>query len=164
MANPSQQMQDWGKTLASLDLTKGTEQLLKMLGGMNVPGVNMDALVASQRENLEALSASNRAALEGVKAVGEWQAKILQETMQELTTAISGLTKVSSPQQMVTSEAELAKKAFEAAVSRMRELSEIVTTANQKATEAIVKRIPQSLDEIKDVLKVDKSAPGSRKA
>jgi phasin family protein len=147
-------MQDWGKALASLDLTKGTEELLNMLTRLDVPGVNMDALVASQRENLEALTAANRAALEGVKAVGEWQAKILQETMKELTTAISGLTKVSSPQQMVTTEADLAKKAFETAVQRMRELADIVTRANQSATDAIIKRVPESLDDIKDVLKL----------
>lgn len=154
MAKAAQPTQDWAKTLASLDLTKGAEELLNMLAGLNVPGVNMDALVANQRENLEALSAANRAALEGAKAIGEWQAKILQETMQAMTTAMSAGAKAGTPQQMVTTEAELAKKAFETAVGKMRELAEIVTQANQKATEAIVKRIPESLDEIKEVLKV----------
>jgi hypothetical protein len=36
----------------------------------------------------------------------------------------------------------------------MRELADIVTKANQQATDAIVNRIPASLDEIKDVLKL----------
>jgi hypothetical protein len=36
----------------------------------------------------------------------------------------------------------------------MLELAEIVTEANQKATNAIVTRIPQSLDEIQEVLKL----------
>ena len=116
MAKPIQPMQDWGKTLASLDLTKGSEELLNTLAGLNVPGVDMDALVASQRDNLEALGAANRAALEGAKAVGEWQAKILQETMQALTAAMSARAKVGTPQQMVATETELAKKAFETAV------------------------------------------------
>ena len=164
MAKPMQPMQDWGKTLASLDLTKGSEKLLNTLAGLNVPGVDMDALVASQRDNLEALGAANRAALEGAKAVGEWQARILQETMQALTAAASARAKVGTPQQMVATETELAKKAFETAVRSMRELAEIVTQANQKAADAIIKRIPESLDEIKDVLKIDTSSSGSRKA
>lgn len=151
---------DWLKSMSILDVTKGTEQLLDLLAGLNVPGVNMDALVASQKDNLEALSAANRAAVEGVKAVGEWQVKILQETVQELTTAIGGLAKVGSPQQMIAAETELAKKAFETAVRKMRELSEIVAKANQQATDAIVSRIPASLEEIKDVLKLPPS-PGS---
>jgi hypothetical protein len=36
----------------------------------------------------------------------------------------------------------------------MRGLAEIVIRANQQATDAIVKRIPESLEEIKDVLKI----------
>jgi len=124
------------------------------VAGLKVPGVNMDAVVAIQRENLEALSASNRAALAGMKAVGEWQVKILQETMQGLTTAISNLTKGGSPQEIAAAEAELARKAFETAVGEMRELAEIVGKANQQASEAIAKRIPASLNEIKDVLKL----------
>ena len=55
---------------------------------------------------------------------------------------------------MIAAETDLAKKAFETAVSKMRELAEIVTKANQQATDAIVNRIPASLDEIKDVLKL----------
>ena len=160
MTDISKPLGDLLKSMSALDVTEGTEQLLNLVAGLKVPGVNMDALVASQRNNLEALSAANRAAVEGIKAIGEWQVKILQETVQELTTAIGGLAKVGSPQQMIAAETELAKKSFETAVSRMRELSEIVTKANQQATDAIVNRIPESLEEIKEVLKLPPS-PGS---
>ncbi len=160
MTDISKPLGDWLKSMSALDVTEGTEQLLNLVAGLKVPGVNMDALVASQRNNLEALSAANRAAVEGIKAIGEWQVKILQETVQELTTAIGGMAKVGSPQQMIAAETELAKKSFETAVSRMRELSEIVTKANQQATDAIVNRIPESLEEIKEVLKLPPS-PGS---
>lgn len=160
MTDASKLLSDWLKSMSSLDVSKGSEQLLNILAGLKVPGVNMDALVASQRDNLEALSASNRAALEGIKAVGEWQVRILQETVQELTATLGQLPKVSSPQQLVVAEAELAKKAFETAVNKMRELSEIVTRANRQAADAIINRVPASLEEIKDVLKTPQ-APGS---
>jgi phasin family protein len=154
MADLSKLLGDWSQAIASMDVTKGSEELLNIMARLNVPGINMDALVASQRENLEALSASNRAALAGMKAVGEWQVKILQETMQGLTTAISNLTKGGSPQEIAAAEAELARKAFETAVGEMRELAEIVGKANQQASEAIAKRIPASLNEIREVLKL----------
>lgn len=161
MANASQPLADWSKLISSLDLTKGTEDLLRMFSGLKVPGVNMDALVASQRDNLEALGASNRAALEGMKAVAEWQTKILAETMQELTAAIQGLAAKGSPQQMVANETQLAEKAIETAVKRMQELAEIVTNANKQATDAIVKRIPESLDEIRHALKFEQGSKSS---
>jgi phasin family protein len=149
-----QPLRDLEMAMRSVDFTGKAEDLFKMLAALKVPGVNMGELVASQRYNLEALTASNRAALEGFKAVGEWQVKILQETMQEMSAAMSARAKVTSPQQMVATEAELAKKAFETAVKAMRELAEIVGKANQEATDAIIRRVPKSLDEIKDVLKL----------
>jgi len=154
MTDMSKQMGDWLRALSSLDPSKGSEQLLNALASLQVPGVNMDALVASQRDNLEALNAANRAAMEGVKAVGEWQLKILQETIQGMTPTVRGFAKAGSPQQLMAAETELAKKAFETAVSKMRELAEIVAKANQQATDAIVNRVPASLDEIRDVLKL----------
>lgn len=157
MARATEPTPDLGKIMAGWDLTKGSEELLKLLAGLKVPGVDMDALVASQRQNLEAVGVANRAALEGIKAAGEWQVKILHETMQQLTAAIEALAKQGSPQEAVVTETELAKKAFETAVKEMRELAEIVTKANKQATEAIVKRIPESLGEIKDVLKIPPS-------
>ena len=153
MADFSKVLSDWSKAMASMDVTRSSEQLLNVIAGLKVPGLNMDALVASQRENLEALSTANRAALEGVKAVGEWQAKLLQETMRELRAAIEALANGGPAQDIVATETDLARKALEKAVAEMRELAEIVVKANQQATAAILQRIPASLNEIKDVLK-----------
>jgi phasin family protein len=154
MADAFQPLGDWAKAIASLDLTKGTEELLQALAQLKVPGVDMDALVASQRDNLEALGASNRAALDGMKAVAEWQRKVLKEAMDEITGALGAFAKSGSPQDVVAKQTELANKAFEVAVTEMRELSEILTQANQQAAEAIMKRVPESIAEIKDVLKI----------
>ncbi|HNC50636.1 MAG TPA: phasin family protein [Accumulibacter sp.] len=154
MADISKLLSDWSKAMANMDVTRSNEQLLNMMAGLKVPGLNMDALVASQRENLEALSTANRAALEGVKAVGEWQARLLQETMHELRAAIDAVGKSGSAHEIVAAETDLARKALEKAVGEMRELAEIVVKANQQATTAILQRIPASLNEIRDVLKV----------
>ncbi len=158
MAELSQQLGDWSKAVASMDMTTSSEQMLNMIAALKVPGVNMDALVASQRDNLEALNAANQAALEGMKAVGEWQAKLLQETMRELTAAIGKLSQSGSPQQLLAAESDLAKKAFATAVGQMQELTQIVIQANQQASAAIAKRIPESLGEIKDVLKLPEAS------
>jgi phasin family protein len=145
---------DWTKANNGLDLTKGSEELLKLMSELQVPGIDMDALAASQRNNLEALNTANRAVLAGFKAVGEWQMWIMQETVQELTAAINDLARVGSPHELVATETELTKKAIETAARQMRELAQIVNKANQEASDAIVRRIPESLGEIRDVLKI----------
>ena len=137
-----------------LDVTKGAEEVLTKLAQLQVPGVDMDALVASQRDNLEALSSANRAAMEGIKGIGEWQMKILSQAIDEIGKTTRGMTGVHSPQEMVVEQTELAKRAFETAVANMLELAEIVNKANENASKAIVDRVPESLEEIKEVLKV----------
>ncbi|MCM8594624.1 phasin family protein [Accumulibacter sp.] len=144
---------DWAKAMASLDVTRGSEELLNIIAGLKVPGVNMDALVASQRDNIEALTAANRAAVEGFQAVGQWQGRILHETVEQLKAAVETLAARGSAGDIAASEAELARKALATAVQEMRELAEIVTRANQQASEAILKRVPASLDEIRTILK-----------
>lgn len=142
------------KSLMDLDMTKGAEKILDMFAQLKVPGVDMAMLVASQRDNLEAVAKANQAAMQGLKGVGEWQMKILKGTIDEITKATGEMTKVHSPQDIVVEQTELAKRAFETAVNNMRELADVLNKANEEATRAIVERVPESLDEIKDVLKV----------
>ena len=94
--------------------------------------------------------------MEGMKGIGGWQIKILNETMQEISKTASEMTKVRSPEDAVAEQTDLAKRAFETAVNNMRELANILSKANEAATRAIVERVPESLDEIKEVLKVKK--------
>ena len=142
------------KLVTSLDKTTMVEEFTRMLAQINLQGVNMDALMASQRENLEALSTANNAAIEALQAVGKLQVKIMQETMKDLSEATAALAGAGSPQDVTAKQTELASNAFKTALTNMLELAEIVTEANQKATNAVVTRIPQSLDEIQDVLRM----------
>jgi phasin family protein len=145
---------DWGKAMMSIDLTKGSEELFNFMAGLEVPGVNMDALVASQRYNLEALADANRAAADGFKAAAEWQKRVFEETLKALSEAIAALSKAGTPQTMAVTQSELATKAMATAVGQMRELAQILTDANRQANDAIAQRVPEGLGEIKDVLKI----------
>ncbi len=156
MATMPESLQDLGKSIMGMDMTKGADQFLDGLAKLKVPGVDMDALVASQRDNLEAMTKANKAAMEGVTGVGKWQMKILNQTLEELSKAGGSMTKISSPKDVVGEQTDMAKRAFETAVTNMRELADILNTANETATRAIVDRVPDSLDEVKDILKVNK--------
>lgn len=137
--------------LMEFDPTKMVDEFSKMLRQYKLPGIDMDALVASQRKNLEAVTGANRVAFEGLQAVAKRQAEILQETMNEASRALDTLSKAGSPTEAAARQAELAKDAFEKALANMRELAEMVAKANQEATNTINTRISVSLDEIKDM-------------
>ncbi|MCG6862846.1 MAG: phasin family protein [Chromatiaceae bacterium] len=154
MSKISESVTDVGKSLMSLDMTKMADEMTRIMAKVNVPGIDMDSLVAMQRENMEALTAANQAALEGLKAVAEWEVKVLKATMEEVSNAAGALSKVRSPQDVVTEQTEAAKEVFKSSVSNLRELAEILNHANKSASRAIVDRVPSGLDEIKEVLKI----------
>lgn len=151
MATGPEAFFDMTKFMKDFDPTKMVDELSKMMKQYKLPGVDMDSVVASQKRNLEALTSANRVAFEGMQAVAKRQAEILQETMNEASKAVDALSKAGSPQDLAAKQAELAKNAFERALSNMRELADMVAKSNQEATNTINTRISASLDEIKDL-------------
>jgi phasin family protein len=140
------------KIVKGIDPTKMVDQFTKMMKDFNLPGLDTDAIVANQRRNVEALTSANRVALEGMQAVIKRQVEIVQETMNEASKAFQSVAKAGSPSEAVAKQTELAKNAFERALSNGRELAEMVSKAQQEATNAINARIAASLDEFKDMV------------
>ncbi len=151
MAQPPE-LPDFTKMIKDFDPTKMTDQFSKLLKNYKLPGVDMDAIVANQRKNVEALTSANRVTLEGVQAVIKRQVEIVQETMNEASKAYESVSKAGSPTEAAAKQVELVKEAFERALSNARELAEMVSKAQQEATNAINSRIAESLDEYKDIV------------
>jgi phasin family protein len=123
--------------------------MTKMFGNFSLPGVDMKAVMDSQRKNMEALSAANKLALEGMQAVFKRQAEIIKQSIEEGAAATRDFSATSSPQDSVVKQTDLAKNAFEKALTNARELSEIVAKANGEAVELLNKRFAAMLDEFK---------------
>ena len=141
---------DVSKLLKDFDPGKVVAEFSNALKQYKLSGVDLDSLVASQKKNLEALTSANRVAFEGLQAVAKRQAEILQETMNEASRAVDQLSKTGSPPEIAAKQAELTKNAFERALANMRELAEMVSKANQEASNAVNSRISASLDEIRE--------------
>src|SRR5690242_6789629 len=59
------------------------DDLTKMVENFKLPGIDVNAIVESQRKDLEALAEANRQAYEGIKALAQRRNEILQEALQE---------------------------------------------------------------------------------
>lgn len=135
----------WGNfQIPGVDMTK-------MFGNFSAPGVDMQSLMSSQRKNMEALTQANKLALEGMQAVFKRQAEILKQSIEESTAAGRDMA-AGSAQDKMAKQTEIAKAAFEKALSNARELSEIVAKANGEAVELLNKRFAAMLDEFKDAV------------
>lgn len=136
----------------------------KYLSEMKVPGVDMDAMVAAQQKNLEAMTAANRLAFEGLQAIMKRQAELMRQAVEESTAAATGLAGASTPTDKLVKQTELAKEAFERAVSNAREMAEMMAKSNTEVVDLLNKRFTEALDEVKGVVsKAGQAAPGIKK-
>ena len=121
----------------------------KMFGEFKAPGFDADKLMREQKKNLEALAAANKAAIDGYQAVLRRQGEHLKETMELVSTAMREGWSGASPEANRNKQAELAKAAFDRALSNMRELSEMAAKSNREAFDKISERMKESLEEFR---------------
>jgi phasin family protein len=121
----------------------------KMMADMKVPGVDMDALMQSQRKNIEALTAANKLAFEGMQAVATRQTEILRQTMDEMSKMMSDMMAAGTPEDRMAKQADLTKAAFEKSLANMREIAEMIAKSNSEAADVITQRVSATLEEIK---------------
>ena len=127
----------------------GEIDLTKMMTDFRLPGVDVDGLMSSQRKNLEALTSANRLVMEGMQAVARRQTEIFRQMMEESSSAVTGMMSPSNAEDKAAKHADLAKDAFQRAITNMRELAEMVAKSNGEAFSVINRRVSESLDEIK---------------
>lgn len=153
MAKQSSSYDPYGfmKMMAEFDPTKFMGEMAKAMGVSQAGGVDVNAIVESQRKNVDALNAANRRALEGFQAAVSREQEILRQMMDETASAVKELSTTASPQEATAKQAELLKVAFEKALSNMRELAETMAKANTEALDTVNKRISESLDEIREM-------------
>jgi phasin family protein len=121
---------------------------------MKMPAMpDMQALMDAHRRNLETLSAANRVALEGAQAVARRHMEIMQQSMTELSEAMQALASAEGPQGKAATQAELLKRAYERAVSNMRELRDLIQRSNGEALELLNRRFTESLQEVQDLIR-----------
>jgi phasin family protein len=139
---------DMSKFVADFDPSKFTAEFTKMTKDMNIPTVDVDAVVKTQQKNIEALTAANKSATESVKALAQRQTEIIQESIKQTQAAIDSLTKSKTPQDAAEKQVDFVKTAFESAFTNMRELADFVATTNKENMEKFNSRVAESFDEM----------------
>ena len=132
----------------------GLFDVSKIMGDFRVPGVDLEAAVASQRKNIEALTQANQLAVEGVQALMRRQVEITRQAMEDFSAMFRDFVQPNgSPEDRFAKQAEYSKHAIEKGLSNAKELTELVTKANTEAFNVINKRVTEGLDEVRDFAK-----------
>ena len=128
-----------GRSLPSI------EQLLKQF---NLPGLDINSLIESQKKDIEALTAANQRAYEGVQSLAQRQIELLQEAMQKWQASTHGANVGQAIASGAPKQVEAAKQAFEQAFANMRELTEMAAKSQTEAYSIIQKRMQERMEEI----------------
>lgn len=134
----------------------------KMVADLKVPGVDVDALVSSQKKNIDALTQANKVAFEGVQALIKRQTEIVKQAVEEAGVAASKVKDAATPAAKLSTQAELTKEAFERALANAKELADLVSKSNSEVIGLLNTRFTQSIDEFKTL--VGKSANALQEA
>jgi len=132
----------------------GLFDVTKIMGDFRVPGIDLEAAVATQRKNIEALTQANQLAVEGAQALMRRQVEITRQAMEDFSAMFRDLVQPNgSPEDRFAKQAEYSKHAIEKGLSNAKELTELVTKANTEAFNVLNKRVTESLDEVRDFAK-----------
>jgi phasin family protein len=118
---------------------------------LNMPNVDVESILAHHRKNLEALQKAASASAAGAQAVMAKQREALQEGLQEIQEMAQSFRAPGGPQEMMSKQAEFARKSFETAVKNTGEVADVVRKHGSESVEILRTRIQEAMEEIREV-------------
>ena len=121
----------------------------KLVEKFKVPGIDIGAIVDSQRKDMEALAEANKQAYEGIKALAKRRNEILQEALAEWQEAMKDATGKDA----MSRNAERAKKGVQQAIANFRELADMEAQSRSKAWKVLQDRFQENVTNLQKLLK-----------
>lgn len=117
---------------------------------LKLPNMDIERVLEHHRKNLEALQKSASASASGASSVMTKQREMLQETLREIADMAQSYRIPGNPQEIMTRQADFARKTFEAAVKNAGEVTDIMRKSGAESIDILRKRIQESMEEIRD--------------
>ncbi len=130
-----------------------TPEMAKLFERMQVPGLDMPALMTLQQKNLEALQLANKTMMEGIQLVLRRELEIVQRNVEEAMQTMQELMSQTDPKVGMKMHVDAAKETLEKALTNLKEISALTQKSNEEAFAILNKRALESFDEVKAAIK-----------
>ena len=120
----------------------------RILGSFKLPGIDVAAIVESQRQDMQALADANRQAYEGIKALAERRNEMLKEAFTQWRDTMKG----AKGTELLTRQAELARQGVQDAIANVRELAQMEAQSRKEAWKIVQDRFEENLANLKKLL------------
>ena len=132
------------------DAPQNFTDMFKNLGEqLKIAPFDMTKIMEHQQKNLEAMTKSWQAMAGGANEIAKKQRAIFDEAVKDVTAMVQEYKPGGSPQDMMTKQAEFAKKAMEAAIANTRDIAELVQKSTTEAFKIVQDRMKESYEEIR---------------
>lgn len=125
------------------------DMFAKFGSDLKMPKVDVDAILDHHRKNLEALEKSAKATAAGASSIVARQREMLEESLHEITEMAQNYRTPGKPQEMLSKQADFAKKSFEAAVKNTGEVAEMMKKSGGETIDILRERIKDAMSEIR---------------
>ncbi|MGA2551864.1 MAG: TIGR01841 family phasin [Burkholderiaceae bacterium] len=123
-----------------------------MFKHLQVPGVDLTALIESRKRDIEALVSAQKEVYEGMRAVAQRQSEIASETIAEWQAAVQKAGSKAPDPSAFAAQSELAQQALTKAISNLRELAQLAAASQARAFELIQERSKENIAEMRRIM------------
>lgn len=110
---------------------------------------SIDELTTLARGNVEAMLASARAATSGIETLAQHVADFSRKSFEDTTAAARAMASVKTPNELLQLQNDFAKTQFDAAISELSKVSELLVKTAGEVFEPVQNRMSAAAEKIK---------------
>jgi phasin family protein len=129
--------------------TFDAEKIKEMFSATKLPGIDADAVLATQKKNMDALIEANQVVVAGYQDVFKRQIALFESAFADAKVKLTDAKGQTPTAEQATQNVEAVKTAFEKAAADVKELAELAQKANTGAFEIVKARAEEAVAEFK---------------
>ena len=130
-------------------------EFTKMMQQVQLPGLDVQAIVEARRKDIEALTEANRIAFQGMQSLAQKQTEILRTTLDQLRSLMQQMSS-QTPMENAAKSSELVQQGLQRAFDNMRQLAEAAARSQTDAFNVVNQRVQQNIEELRTMLQTKK--------
>jgi len=130
-------------------MTFDADKLKELFSAAKLPGVDADAVLASQQKNVDALIEANQVVIAGYQDLFKRQVALFEAAVTETKDKLTQVQGQPLTAEQATQSVDALKVAFEKTAADVKELAELAQKANTGAFEIVKTRAEEAVAEFK---------------
>lgn len=117
--------------------------------GFKIPTIDTNAVIDSYKKNLEIFGMINKMSMEVCSGIVKLQSAFMKQAMSDVG---SIMEKCNKPSEFISRLSDMSRDTAVKVIGNGKQISDMITAANNDITAATTKRIKESIEEAKNIM------------